>query len=311
MQHETPRARFLLVILACLGPVTAVSGQAPRVSGERPPADSIVTTTSAIRWGGGMSVAALRFGDGAREQAISASLVARLWNAVDVLINPTYASATAADSINGTTVISGRTASGVTALPVHFGVTHAFDRAWTPTIGAGLGFALPTGDSTGVGGSHAGYGMSVELAVSPSDRFDMAIGVSHALNDAYAAGVGTSSPTNLSIGTSYGIGAARASMQYSGDVATAATGFDAARSLGGGVSIPLRGNVALTVDGVTGLTSGAPSWSFAVGVGLTSPSVAEVALSPLSRAGRAFGLGRKLTRSKGTTARARGKTRVP
>ena len=313
MLHQTALIFLRRTALICLWPVAAAQGQTARTSGDSPPADSVPTPTHAVRWGSGLSAGSLRFGDGAREQAVSASLVARLWNTVDVLLNPTYASATAADSISGSTVIHGRTARGMTALPVHVGVTHAFDQPWTPTIGAGVGFAVPTGDSSGVGSSHAGYGVRVELAVSPSDRFDMAMGVSHALNDAYAAGLGSSSPTNLSIGTSYGVGAARVSMEYSGDVATAATGFDAAQSIGGGVSVPLHGNVALTLDGVTGLTSGAPSWSFTVGVGVTPAGVAEVALSPLSRAGRAFGLGRTLSKSKATTSRGvgGGKRRVP
>ena len=297
-------------LLIAIWPASAVCGQAAQSHSATAPSDSLVTVP-AFRWGSGVSAGALSFGDGAREQAVSASLVARLWNTIDVLVNPTYANATAADSLNGARVIPGRTVHGFTALPVHIGVSHSFDKTWSPTIGAGLGFSLPTGDSTGVGSRQAGYGASVELALSPSDRFDIALGVSHALNDAYAAGLGTSSATNLSIGTSCGVGVARLSVAYSGDMATAATGFDAARSISGGVSVPLHGNIALSLDGVTGLTSGAPSWSFALGVGVTPAGVAEIALSPLTRAGRAFGLGRSLSRSKASTSRGNGRARVP
>lgn len=299
------------MLLMCAWPAAVLVGQGAPSHRDAASPDTVDAAAPAVRWGSGVSAGALRFGDGAREQAVSVSLVARFWNTLDVLVNPTYANATAADSLNGTRVIAGRTVHGFTALPVHIGASHSFDRTWSPTIGAGFGFSVPTGDSTGVGSRQAGYGVSVELAVSPSDRFDIALGVSHALNDAYAAGVGSSSPTNLSFGTSYSVGVARLSVEYSGDVSTAATGFDAARSIGGGLSVPLHGNIALTLDGVTGLTSGAPSWSFALGVGVTPAGVAEVALSPLTRAGRAFGLGRTLSKSKATTSRGNGRTRVP
>ena len=302
-------ARLLLLLTAC--PAAALLGQAAPSSQRSVTPPDTAETTRRVQWGSGVSVGSLHFGGGAREQALSASLRARFWNTLDVLVNPTWASATAADSINGTRVIPGRTVHGMTALPVHVGVGHTFDRAWAPTLSAGLGFTVPTGDSTGVGSRQAGYGVSVEVGLTPNERFDVALGVSHALNDAFSAGLGASSPTNVSVGTSYAVGIARLNVQYSGDAATPAAGFDPSRSIGGGVSVPLYGNIALTLDGVTGLTSGSPSWSFTLGVGVTPAGVAEVAIAPLSRAGRAFGLGRTLRGSKGTKPRRNGKRSVP
>jgi|GEM_PF-2862006 len=301
-------ARLLLLLAAC--PAAALPGQtAPSSQRSVTPPDTAEGTRK-VQWGSGVSFGSVHFGEGAREQAVSASLTARFWNTLDVLVNPTWASATAADSTNGTRVIPGRTVHGMTALPVHVGVGHSFDLAWEPTLSAGLGFSVPTGDSTGVGSRQAGYGVGVDIGLSPNDQFDVAFGVSHALNDAFSAGLTASSPTSVSVGISHAVGNARLNVQYSGDAATPAAGFDPSRSIGGGVSVPLHGNIALTLDGVTGLTSGSPSWSIVLSVGVTPAGVAEVAISPLMRAGRAFGLGRVLRGSKGTNGRGKVKRSV-
>ena len=148
----------------------------------------------------------------------------------------------------------------------------------TRTLGA-------PGDSTGVGSRQVGYGVGVEVAAS--------------------------SPTNVSAGAWYAVGIARLNVQYSGDTATPAAGLDPSRSIGGGVIVPLYGNIALTLHGVAGLASGSPSWSFTLGVRVTPAGVAEAAVAPQTRAGRAFGRGRRLRGSTGSNARGKGKRSVP
>lgn len=252
-------------------------------------------------WGFGVAAGQLRFPGNARELAMSASVATHLWHWVDLSVNPTYASATAADTvINGRTV-TGRTASGMAALPVSVGISHDLAGPWSPSFSLGVGFSLPMGDTASVGSSQAGYGANLAFGVSPSDRFSMSLGALHALNDAYASGIGNSSPTELSASSTLRWGSVGVSASYSGDVGSAADGYSSSQTVGGGVSIPLRGDFSLTIDGASGLTAGAPSWSMSVGVGTTPAGVASVMLSPFARARRAFGAGRKLTKIKPKT----------
>ena len=78
---------------------------------------------------------------------------------------------------------------------------------------------------------------------------------------------------------------------YSADVGTAEVGYENARSLSGGLNIPLMAGYSLNVDGSRGLTKGAPDWVYSVGIGTTSASIAAVSARPYKALARAFGAG--------------------
>jgi hypothetical protein len=295
-----PMRPSILILLAAV-PAATLHAQADSTKKAAPnnaTADSGATRSS---WGYGVGAGLLRFPGNAQEQAVSASVSGRFWDLVDISVNPAYVSATAADTvINGRTV-KGRSASGLAALPLSIGISHDIAGPWSPSLGVGLGFSLPMGDTTGVGSAQAGVGANLEFGVTPSEAFALSFGVSHALNDAFSSGVGNSSATQLSASSSVKVGSVGVSATYSGDVGAAADGYSPAQSFGGGLSIPLRGDFALTVDGSSGLTNGAPSWSMSMGIGTTPSGLASVMLSPMARVRKAFGAGRKVTRIKPTT----------
>lgn len=304
--------RLLPMLIAVTAATAAASANAQTDTSKKAAANATadVDSSSGHSWGYGVAVGQLHFPGNAQERALSASIATRLWHWVDLSINPTYASATAADTVVNGRTIKGRTASGLAALPVSVGISHDLAGPWSPSFSAGLGFSIPMGDTASVGSAQAGYGANLALGFSPAERFSMNLGMSRALNDAYASGVGSSSPTQLSASAMIQLGKVGMSATWSGDVGTSADGYSSSQSLGGGFNIPLGGDFALTLDGSSGLTTGAPNWSMSAGIGTTPAGIASVMLSPLTRARRAFGAGRKLSRTKPRTRPATRKSGV-
>ncbi len=305
--------RRLLFVLACtLSSIAGAQVATPaggstssRSTGAAVP-DSDATSASAVAWQVSTTGGALRFASGASERALGMTLGLHLWRWADLLVNPTFASATAPDTVIGGRSVAGRSVSGLTALPVGIGISHDIAARWHPSFSARVNFTIPLGDTAGVGASQAGYGLSLDGSVSPTEDVSFSLGVSHALNDAFSAGFATTSATSLSVGSWWQAGPVGLSASVSGDVAGPAAGYSPSRSASFGVGVPVAGDWALQLDASGGLTTGAPEWSFMLGFGTTSGDVASVALSPLARLGKAFGVGRSLTRSQGV-GRGRGK----
>jgi hypothetical protein len=290
------RSLLLILIPALAKPLGAQADSTRKTPAANANADSSEAPKNSM--GAGISGGLLRFPRNAQESALGATVAAHLWGWVDVSVNPTYAWATAADTTIGTRTIKGRTASGFAALPVSIGISHDLDGPWSPSFSIGLGFSLPTGDTASVGSAHAGYGANLDFGVSPYEKLSLDLGVSHALNSSYATGIGNSSATSLSASSTLKAGSVGISATYSGDVGPVALGYETAQSFGGGINIPIHGDLALTLDGSAGLTPGAPTWTSSIGLGFTPSGVASVMLSPIARTRAAFGAGNKTTKTK-------------
>lgn len=259
-------------------------------------ADS-TTESSKFSIGAGVSAGTMHFQNNAEERAIGATIAVHLWGWLDISVNPTWAWATAADTVLANRTVKGRSSSGFAALPVSLGYSRDLPGGWSPSLSIGLGFSLPTGDTLSVGSASAGYGATIGFGLAPSEKFSMNFGASHALNDAYSAGNGTSSATSLSMSSTLTVGTVGVSATYSGDVGSVPLGYETAQSLGAGLSIPIHGNLTLTLDGSAGLSAGAPTWTSSIGFGFTPAGIASVMLSPIIRARAALGAGSKIARA--------------
>ena len=264
------------------------------------------STEARVRWAAGVSAGQLRFSDGAEERAIGAALAVRLWGWLDVSVNPTYAWARGAPVQLALRTIPGRQVQGLTDLPVSVGVSHGFSRAWSPSLGLSLGVTLPTGDSATVGGgSVTAVGANASVGIAPAENFFLGFGAGRTISKGYSAELASSSSTSLSASAGLTIGSVGLNTSYSFDVGAVETDYESARSLAGGINIPLIGDVALNLDGSSGLTKGAPNWALSFGIGTTTASLSSVAVAPYQRLRTVFGAGRKLPtkpRTRTTTA---------
>jgi hypothetical protein len=290
---------LLLVLFA------ATAGAQPDTSKKAPAAGEDSSTTPQNSVSAGVSAGQLRFAGNAQERAIGATVAAHFWGWADLSVNPTYASATAADTVVGTQTIHGRTSSGFASLPVSVGISHDLAGPWSPSISMDVGFSIPTGDSLSVGGSKAGYGANLDFGLAPSDNLSLGFGASHALSGSYSTGIGNSTATSLSTSATMQVGGVGVCATYSGDVGALPLGYESAQSVGEGLNVPLHGDLALTLDGSAGLTPGAPTWMMSAGLGFTPAGVASVLLSPIAPTRRAFGAGRTLAVSKPRTKSTR------
>lgn len=252
----------------------------------------------------GVGYGQLGFSDGSRERAFGASVGVHLFGFVDISVSPTYAWATSAPLIVTPTLTRpGRTVSGLADLPVSIGVSHGFeDLPGLPSVSLSLGATLPIGDSTAVGTGSAGSGLSLDFGMQPAEGLSLNFGVGHALSSGYSVGLASSSTTSLGAGGTFQLGKVGLSVGYSADVGTAEVGYENARSVSGGVNIPLMAGYALNLDGSRGLTKGAPDWVYSVGIGTTTASIVAVSARPYKALARAFGAGTR-KRIKPTTRR--------
>ena len=213
------------------------------------------STQAKVRWSAGVSAGQLRFSDGAEERAIGAALAVRLWGWLDMSVNPTYAWARGAPVQLALRTIPGRQVQGFTDLPVGVGVSHDFSRAWSPSLGFSLGVTLPTGDSATVGGGRAtAVGANASIGVAPVENFFLGFGAGRTISKGYSAELASSSSTSLTASSGLAIGPVGLNASYSFDVGPVEAGFESARSIAGGINIPLVGDVALNLDGSSGLT---------------------------------------------------------
>ena len=260
------------------------------------------TEAPARKFSAGVSTGQLRFADGSQERALGASVAAHLWGWIDISLNPTYAWARGADTTVLNRTIAGKQVAGFTDLPIEIGVSHELPGGWSPSLGFSLGITLPTGDSATVGGGGAtAVGGSFTAGVTPATGFSLSLGAGHTLTNGYSSGLATSSTTSLSFGSSVQIGTVGMSAGYSADVGEVQPGFENARSLSGGLSIPLFGDYSLSLDGSGGLTHGAPDYAVSVGIGTTVAGIASVTVPTWKKLQKTFGAGRKFPKTKPKT----------
>ena len=129
---------------------------------------------------------------------------------------------------------------------------------------------------------------------APTDNFSFDIAAGRSISDGYSAGFASSSPTSLALSTLVKAGKISVGLSLSGDVGAASSGFESAQSLAAGVAIPVGRGMSLNFDGSAGLTPGAPTWAFAVGIGTTASGIVAATVAPYQRLRRAFGQGTKI-----------------
>ena len=259
------------------------------ISGAQTPADP-------IHWSFGVAAGQLKFPDGSSESALGGTIAARAWDWLDLSVNPTYAWVRSAPVPGGSPAQQqGRSANGVTDLPLTIGVSHDIPGPWSPSVGLSLGITLPTGDTATVGSGSTGVGVNLNVGFAPTDNFSFDIAAGRSISDnGYSAGFASSSPTSLALSTLVKAGTISVGLSLSGDVGAASSGFESAQSLAAGVAIPVGRGMSLNFDGSAGLTPGAPTWAFAVGIGTTASGIVAATVAPYQRLRRAFGQGTKI-----------------
>lgn len=169
------------------------------------------------------------------------------------------------------TRVAGRVASGLRDVPVSATVSYSLTSVpIAPTIAAGLTESVATADSaSGLGYGRGLTSAAAAVSVWPTEWLALALSVARPLRTNSHSGW-------LGLESSLSLGRLTASAGMSSELGPPDTGVPVARSATAGVAWSLAGPVALTVDATQGLTSTAPSWSFALGFG-----TAFSGLSPL------------------------------
>jgi hypothetical protein len=285
--------RFVLLAASFMAVSLNAQSPAPKDTTKKTAGNDSTADEPARTFSTGVGYGQLQFSDGSRERAFGASVGIHLFGFMDISVSPTYAWATSAPLVVTPTLTRrGRTVSGLADLPVSIGVSHGFyDLAGSPSVSLSLGATLPIGDTTAVGGGTVGTGLSLDFGMQPAEAVSLNFGVGHALSSGYSVGLASSSTTSLGAGGSFQLGKVGLSVGYSADVGTAEVGYENARSVSGGVNIPLMAGYGLNLDGSLGLTKGAPDWVYSIGIGTTTASIAAVSARPYKALARAFGAG--------------------
>ena len=255
----------------------------------------------------GVAGGTIHFGDGGYERAISAALVASLSHGFFVSVNPTYAWAQAAPSVDATTGLSVTPAPvhGIADLPVSLGYWHTLPGSWSPSFGLSLGATLPIGDTTKVGSGETAFGANFDLSVEPVSGWSVGAGTGHSLSNGYASGLGSIAPTTVSFNLTRSAGPVDVNVGYATEMGPMPAGTSHSQTVLGGASFSLGGSASLNVSGSTGTADGVRSWAAAVGVGTTFADVARVSpFAAASRLANALGKGRTMGSSRSTAAKA-------
>jgi hypothetical protein len=204
----------------------------------------------------------MHFSSGRAESAISATVQYSPNSWLTLSATPGY----------GHSSVGRLSASGLTDLPLSVGASHAIsDLSWSPSISGSLYTALSFGDTTGsLGAGRTALGAAASLSAWATPQLNLSLGASHPVTS--AAGNGS-----VDLEAAYSLGAVTPNAGFSSEVGRADSTATLARSVAAGIAVALAGPLTLTVDGSHGLTRGAPSWTFSVGVG-----TAFAGLSPLS-----------------------------
>jgi hypothetical protein len=171
----------------------------------------------------------------------------------------------------GRTSLGRVSSNGLTDLPLSAGASHAIGGLpWSPAIFGSIYTALSFADTAGLGTGRTSLGASASLGVWATEQLNLTAGASRPL----AAYAGNGS---IDLEAAYSLGKATPNLGLTSEVGRADSTATLARSIAAGVAFALAGPLTLTVDGSHGLTTGAPTWTFSVGVG-----TAFAGLSPLS-----------------------------
>lgn len=255
----------------------------------------------------GVSAGAMHFGDGGHERAISSAIGVSLPLGFSVGVNPTYAWAQAAPSVDATTgrLLAAAPVQGVADLPVSVGYSHGLPGAWSPGFYVSLGATLPTGDTTTVGSGETALGTNFGAWLEPVPGWSLSVDAGRSLSNGFASMLGAIGPTSVSVGASHAVGPVSLNLGYSTEAGAMPAGTTHSQNYVGGMSLPLGGDARFSVDGSLGRADGTQSWALSAGIGTTIASVGQV--NPYAAAQRlasAFGHGRSMGKSRSTAAKA-------
>lgn len=255
-------------------------------------AQSAESRQVAPRFASGVTAGAMRFSGGRTERAVSILLMLRPLPWLMLSTAPGI----------GQTSFAGVASSGLTDIPFSATAVRGFgDVTWSPSIAGALSTSVSPADTSVL----LGLGRSVVSAmgaftVSPTDRLDLSTGVAKPLT----ANGGNGS---LSLESAMSFGRTTGSLGFSAEVGRADSAAVLSRSLAAGIAYSLSGPLTLTVDGSHGLSGGAPSWTFSVGIGTAFAGVSP--LSPTSALKRLKStLGAKTVSTSGYSKTASGAT---
>jgi len=233
-------------------------------SHERPPAFAT-----------GVGAGAMRFSGGRSESAISATLQYSPNPWLTFSATPGF----------GRTTLAGASSSGLTDLPLSAGVSDAFsDLPWSPSIAGLLYTTVSIGDTTSaVSVGRTVFGAAAAVSGWATDQLNLTAGASHPFN----AGAGNGS---INLEVAYSLGVPTATLGVSSEIGRADSAATLARSIAGGLAFAVDGPLTLSIDGSRGLTSGAPSWTFSVGLGTAFAGISPLnPSSPLRRLNKVLG----------------------
>ncbi|HKO15576.1 MAG TPA: hypothetical protein VJU87_05015 [Gemmatimonadaceae bacterium] len=234
----------------------------------------------------GLIGGSIRYAGGRTEQAVSAL----------IQMSPTpWMSLTAAPGY-GHTTLGSSTTDGMTEVPVSASVLFGLgDLPWMPLFSVTGSSVLTLGDRmSGVGAGSSSMDAGVGMLAWPMERLALSVGGTFPI----ARGVGNSmASAEVAIPLEPFI----TTLGYTSEFGTADTGAQLARSMTGGVAIAVGGPLTLTLDGSHGLTTGAPDWSFSVGLGTAFTGISPLnASTAVNRLKRVFG--RRMLSTSGYTS---------
>ena len=234
----------------------------------------------------GVSVGAAQLTDVRSERAVAATLEYDPISWLSLAATPTLLNVS--DQVSGSPASS----AGLGDLPLAAGAWQRLRTAWSPVVGGGLVLTLPVGNAAcGLGSGTTGVAADLGLGVTPAERIHASVSASRGLAG-LAAQSALSAPRTTSL-------RAEAALDLSSRVtATAALGVDVgsvdstqapSRAVGAGATYAISSLLHLTIDGIHGLTDGAPRWALAIGIGTASAGVSPVSpASPLRRLSSTF-----------------------
>jgi hypothetical protein len=223
----------------------------------------------------GVGAGMLRFSSGRSQSAISATL--------QYSPNP-WLTFSAAPGF-GRTTLGKASSSGLTDLPISAGAAHALnDIPWSPWVAGSLYTTVAMGDSTNaIGVGRTVFGASAALSAWAADQLNVTAGASHPFNADRGNG-------SINLEAAYSLGVPTATFGFSSEVGRPDSASTLARSIAGGLAFAVGGPLTLTIDGSRGVTTGAPSWTFSVGLGTAFAGISPLnPSSPLRRLSKVFG----------------------
>jgi len=238
----------------------AQSGAGPVTTSSGPGSDESRQTLP--QFATGVAIGTMKFSSGRSEAAVSAT----------IQYSPTPWLSFSATPGYGHTSLGRSSTNGLTDLPLSVGASHAIGGvSWSPSISGSIYSALSFADTGGnLGAGRTALGASASLSAWATEQLNLAIGTSRP----FSADAGNES---VDFDAAYSLGKVTPNVGLTSEVGRADSNAALARSIAAGVAVALAGPLTLTVDGSHGLTTGAPSWTFSIGVG-----TAFAGLSPLS-----------------------------